>query len=671
VHRDPDRLRRPMRRRGSSWEEIDWETAFDEAGAAIQHVRRAHGDDAVALFAGNPVAHNYGSGFYAMGFLPQLLRTRARFSSQSIDNLPRMLVSRLLYGNQSVLPIPDVDRTQHFVCIGANPIVSNGSVMTAPGIGKRLEAMQKRGGKLVVIDPRRTETAKVADEHHFVRPGTDAALLLAMLHVIFAENLDRPIANQAGISALRELAARYSPQRVSGFVGMAEEEIRRVARDFGKAERAVIYGRVGVCIQEFGVLSTWLVDALDAVTGNLDRVGGAMFTTPAVDIHGIAIKGGQRGDFGRWKSRVRGLPEFNGELPVSALAEEIDVPEESAPPRDGLPKIRALVLSCGNPVLSSPNGARLDRALASLEAMVAIDFYLNETTRHAHWILPPTAALEHEHYDIAFHAVAVRNTVKWSPPLFSPSEGAKHDWQIYLGLMQRLAGPIAGRALAAAGNALTPERMIDALIRTGPRGDRYNPFSKGLNLKRIKDSVHGIDLGPLEPDRLSALLATDDGCVDLAPKILVDDVARLDRKMDEWARADAASLSLIGRREVRTCNSWMHNSRIMVKGRERCTLMMHPNDAKTRGLVDGARVRVTSRVGSIEVPLAVTDDVMPGVVSLPHGWGHGRDGVRLSIASAHAGASINDVTDEALVDEVIGTSSVNGVPVDVCAMPSD
>jgi anaerobic selenocysteine-containing dehydrogenase len=458
---------------------------------------------------------------------------------------------------------------------------------------------------------------------------------------------------------VRQIVAHYSPERVAGPTGIGANDVRRLAQQFAAAPSAAAYGRCGVSMQEFGALATWLIDVLNVLTGNLDRAGGAMFTTPAVDLATIAAFAGQRGSFGTYKSRVRGLPEFGGELPAAVMAEEMETPGEG--------QIRALITSAGNPVLSVPNGARLERALEQLELMVAVDIYVNETTRHANYILPPTFALEHEHYDIALHALSVRNTARWSPPLFAPAPDTRHDWEIFLELATRLDGDGAfsvavGAAERALGRRITPEAMINFALRTGPHGDKLIPLGKGLNLKRLKEAPHGIDLGPLEP-RLPGLLRTRGRTIRLAPPALTADVARLDARQNV-AHTDS-SLSLIGRRDLRSNNSWMHNSVRLVKGPVRCTLFMHPTDAAARGLSAGQTVTVRSRTGAVEAPLEITDEVMPGVVSLPHGWGHARQGVKLEVARRHAGVSANDVTDEGLIDELCGTARVNGVPVTV------
>ncbi len=668
VHHDPDRLQRPLKKVGDEFVEIGWDEAFDEIGARLREIRERHGADAIAHYVGNPIAHNYAAAIYAMGVFPAAVGTRARYSSQSTDNLPRMLVSWLLFGTQAALPIPDVDRTRHFLVIGANPLVSNGSLMSAPGMGRRLAELRARGGRLVVIDPRRSETAEVADEHCFIRPGGDAFFLLAFLHVLFSEGLTKPrhlSARTSGEETLRALAARFTPEKVAPETGITPDTVRRLAREFAAADAAVAYGRMGVSAQEFGALATWLIDVVNVVTGNLDRVGGAMFTTPAADLIGLADVARLRGHHGTYHSRVRGLPEWSDELPVAALAEEIDTPEDVAPKKPGgVPRIRALLTSSGNPVLSTPNGARLERAFASLELMVSIDIYRNETSRHAHYILPPTFALERDHYDIVLHAVGLRNAAKWSPAMVPRAPHQRHDWEIYRELSVRLAGgpvpravlgPLTKLALAAA----TPERILALLLRTGPYG-------KELGLDVVKRAKHGIDLGPLEAGRLTAILRTKSKKIRLAPPQLVADVERLAAKL---GRHRTRALTLIGRRELRSNNSWLHNSARLVKGRDRCTLRMHPTDAEGRGLASGAVVRVTSRVGRLEVPLEVTDEVMPGVVSLPHGYGHRRGaGVKLGVAVELGGVSANDLTDEKAIDTFAGTANLNGVEVDVTSI---
>lgn len=665
IHEDPDRLRTPVRRTASGWEPIPWDEAFDEVASRLNEIRDKHGRHAVGFYQGNPTVHNYGSLFFGQ-LLARTLRTKNQFSATSVDQLPHMLASLLMFGHQLMLPIPDIDRTDFFLVLGGNPLISNGSIMTAPDIKNRLKAIQSRGGKLVVIDPRRTETAEMADQHLFLRPGADAYLLAAMVHTFFEEKLVQPGRLDAfveGTSLLREAIAPFSPESCEKVTGLSAEVIRRLARDFARAKSAVCYGRVGLCTQEFGGVAAWLINVINILTGNFDREGGAMFTSPALDLVGATARLGMRGSFGRYRSRVRGLPEFGGELPVAALAEEILHP--------GAGQIRALVTSAGNPVLSTPNGAKLDAALQSLEFMVAIDIYINETTRHAHIILPPTFALEHDNYDAAFHVLAVRNTAKYSPALFERSPEARHDWEIFAALAARLGSPNGvvaqwiRRAKILLGERITPAYVLDLGLRLGPYGAGLNPLGSksGLSLQRLVEAPHGIDLGPLR-SVLPEKLHTPSKKVNLTPEVFSKDLTRLDAH-----RGSALSdeLLLIGRRELRTNNSWLHNSHRMIKGKPRCTLLMHPHDATQRALVDGQQVQVHSRVGSVDVPLRISDEVMPGVVSLPHGWGHNRKGAQLRVASGLPGVSINDVTDESRIDALSGVAVLNGTPVTVYA----
>lgn len=661
IHTDPDRIRHPMKRVGDRWERIGWAEAIALAVDGIRRVQRAHGNDAIAAYVGNPTVHSLGAMLFVGDFL-RALRTKNRYSATSVDQLPAHVAAMFMFGHALLIPIPDLDRTDHLLILGANPAVSNGSLMTAPGASERLKAIRARGGRVVVADPRRTETAALADAHHAIRPGTDALLLLAMLHVIFAEALATPGRLESttdGLDTLRDLAQRFPPERVADATGLDAPTIRTLAREFAAAPRAAAYGRVGVSMQEFGGLATWLITALNLVCGRVDAEGGVMFPTPAVDIRRADQKRDGRPRFGRWKSRVRGLPEFAGELPVAALAEEIETP--------GSGQVRGLVTHGGNPVLSTPDGGRLDRAIAGLEFFVAIDFYLNETTRHAHLILPPTSPLEREHYDLIFHGLAVRDTAKYSPPVFDKADDARHEWEIMNAITTRLSSGWRPRLRGALHDLFGPSWMLDYGLRRGPYGAGWRPRGPGLSLRALKASPHGVDLGALKPSLPSAL-RTKDRRIHAAPPAFVADVARLEAT---WLGASAPAgdaLLLIGRRTLRSSNSWMHNVERLVRGKERCTLLMHPRDASARGLVDGARVRVAGGVGAITVPLEVSDEMMPGVVSLPHGWGHGRPGTALRVAAAHRGASINDITDARRVDALTGNAAFSGEPVRVTAL---
>jgi anaerobic selenocysteine-containing dehydrogenase len=663
LHHDPDRLRSPMRRDGDRWQPIGWDEALDLVATKLREIRARYGADAVAVYQGNPSAHNLGLLTYGQLTL-RTLGTKNMYSATSLDQLPHMLAALVMFGNQLLMPVPDVDRTDLFICLGANPLASNGSIMTAPDIRGRLKAVRDRGGRVIVLDPRRTETADKADRHLFIRPGTDAVLLLAMIGVLFDEHLVRlgrlraqgpelergAFIPSRGLDELRVASAAWPVERAAQITGVAAADIRELARALATTERAVLYGRVGVCVQEFGGLAAWLCYAINALTGHLDEPGGLMFSTPAVDPVPLAKLIGLDGGFARWKSRVSGKPEFGGELPVSVLGEEILTP--------GPGQVRALVTSAGNPVLSAPGGPDLERALGTLDFMVSIDPYINETTRLSHVILPPTSPLERSHYDAALNAFAVRNVAKYSPALFERPAGERHDWEIMAGLLARLRLAVASRVAERLMSKLGPEAIVELALRTGPHGLRRG--RDGLSLAKLRATPHGIDLGPLE-SRLPGRLCTSDKKLHLAPKIYLDDLARLARR---FAQADAG-LVMIGRRHLRSNNSWMHNSERLVKGPPRCTLMIHPDDAAKRGLVDGGQARVATARGAIELPVEVTDAMMPGVVSVPHGWGHGRRGVQLRVAQRVPGVSVNDVIDPARIDELSGTSALTGQPVEV------
>jgi len=647
LHDDPDRIRAPMIRTGSSWREVSWEDALDRAAAGLRRIRTRHGRDAVAMYYGNPVAHNLGLLTHTPAFA-RALRTRNIYSASSADQLPQMLAALRMFGHLALIPVPDLDRTDLLLVFGANPLVSNGSLMTAPNVKSRLRAIRDRGGRLVVVDPRRTETAESADEHVAIRPGTDALLLAAMVHVVFAEGLTRlgRFAGQAkNVAALADLVRELSPERVARRTGVSAATTRRLAAEFARTPRAACYGRVGLCTQRHGTLAAWLAQALNLVTGHLDEVGGMMLTTPAVDVVKVLSKVGMRGTYDRWRSRVRNLPEFGGDVPVATLADEIEC--------EGHGRVRALVTVAGNPVLSAPNGRRLERAVGTLEHVVSIDCYLNETTRHAHVLLPPASLLSRGHYDLALYAFSVRNVAKYTAPVIPRQPSERLDWEILGELGARVFAPRPLRWLAVrAARQLEPERIVDALLRIGPHR---------LTLAKLRESPHGVDLGALEPGRFAAQIATADRTADLAPEDFIREARQ--QLFDQADREPADGLVLIGRRQLRSNNSWMHNARRLVKGRRRCTLLVHPADARSRQLADGDQARLESDVGSIEVEVEVTDTMLPGVVSLPHGWGHDREGTRLGVARAHSGVSVNDVTSDGYLDGLSGTAAFNGLNV--------
>ena len=641
IQDDPDRLRQPHRRVGDQWQAISWEQAFALAADRLWSIQQAHGRNAVAVYQGNPSVHNYGLMTHSNYFLG-LLKTRNRFSATSVDQLPQHLTSYLMYGHGLLLPVPDIDHTDFMLILGGNPLASNGSIMTVPDVEKRLKALKASGGQLVVVDPRRSETAAMADRHLFIRPGGDAALLSGLLNTLFDEGLARgshlPV---NGLEQVQAAIAPFSAEAMSALCGIDAACIRQLARDFAAADKAVCYGRMGVSTQAFGTLCHWLVQVINLVTGNLDREGGALCTEPAVDL--VASTSG--GHFNAWQSRVSGLPEYAGELPVAALAEEM------LTPGDG--QVRALVTVAGNPVLSTPNGRQLDVALQGLEFMLSIDLYINETTRHADLILPSTSALENDHYDSTFNLLAVRNVTRFNRAILAKPQGALHDWEIFVGLAQAFAQR-AGLELKP---TLAPAQMIDLALRKGRYGEES---AWKLSLQALDEHPHGLDLGPLGAN-LGARLATASKAVEAAPQAVLDDL----RRLREQSPPGPGELLLIGRRHVRSNNSWMHNFHRLVKGKPRHQLLMHPQDLLQRQLEDGQRVRIRSRTGSLEVEVQACEDMMPGVVSLPHGFGHGRQGVHMQIAQAQPGVSANDLTDECLRDAVSGNAALNGVPVQV------
>ncbi len=689
LHRDPDRLRAPLVRRGTDleqarWEEVSWEDAFAEVERLLVPVMERHGRDAVAFYLGNPNSHNL-AGLLYVGPLIKAVGTRNVFTASTVDQMPKHVSSGLMFGDPAAIPIPDLDRTDLLILLGANPWESNGSLCTAPDFPGRIKALQARGGRFVVVDPRRTRTAQHADEYLPIRPGSDAHLLLGMIHVLCEEGLVKPGRLEpwlAGVEQVRELARPFHPEAVADATGVPAETVRRLARELAKTERAVVYGRIGTHTVEFGTLAAWAVDVLNALTGHLDALGGAMWPLPA---HARAREVGPGRGFaiGRYKSRVKGYPEVRSEFPVATLADELETP--------GPGQVRALITVAGNPVLSTPDSARLDRALRGLDCLISIDPYLNETTRHAHVILPPPSVFEKSHYDLAFYGLAVRNVAKWSAPILPRSGPSEADILAKIALIAGGRGANAApsevhrliehgslsRAIAGA-RALadqTPEglasqleaeepvdRLVEVMIRTGAYGDQFGARPDGLTFAKLRAALHGIDLGPLEP-RLPALLATPSGKIELAPPSIVADMARL-RAALERARPEH-ELLLVGRRELRSNNSWMHNLVPLVKGPERCTLHMHPEDAARRGIAHGAQARIEGRVGAQVARVHVTEDVMPGVVCLPHGGGHSTPGARLAVAAERPGVNSNVLTDGTRLDPLSGNAVLNAIPVSV------
>lgn len=637
LENDPDRLRRPQKRIGNEWHEIAWETAYAEIAARVAAIRAKGGETAVYL--GNPTAHNY-SISPQFPALKKALGTKTVFSASSVDQVPHQLVQLLMFGHNALFPIPDIDNTQHMVIIGGNPIASNGSVWTVPDVKKRIQALQARGGTLTVIDPRRTETAVLADAHHFIRPGADPALLVALLLALDEARLVNPgrlLPMLTGWDAAWSALRRFDIATLSAACGIDAAAIHALAAKLGSGAPAVVYGRIGVSTAEFGTLNHWLITLLNIATGNLDRVGGSMFSSPAVDIVGQTGSGTR----GRFHSRVSGHPELLGEFPAIALAEEIATPGEG--------RVKALFTIAGNPVLSVPDGGALDAALDTLDLMVSIDMYVTATSAHADYILPPCGPMEKDHYPLFLAPIATRNFAKYSQPVFDRTPGTRSDWEIVAELARAIAGA-TGQTLP---NIVTPRDTLDRMLRNSPRR---------LSLADIEAHPHGLDLGPLEP-RLPDRLQTPDKTINCAP---VDLIADLDVRFAQWLEAAPSDgLVLVGRRHVRNNNSWLGNSRRLAKGPARCTLMIAPADAAARKIEDGDLVAITSGAGRVEIAAEVTDAMMPGVVSLPHGFGHARPGVRLGVARERPGVSHNDLTSRTRIDPLSGNAALVGTPVTV------
>jgi anaerobic selenocysteine-containing dehydrogenase len=668
LYNDPDRLRAPMRRTpAGDFEPIGWDEAFELTARKLREIRAQYGGNAIGLYMGNPMVHNHGA-LVLRQALMNALGTRNCTSSGSQDTSVRFAVSWYLYGNSLAIPIPDVDRTHYLFMLGANPRVSQGSFMTAPDIRGRLQAIRRRGGRVVVVDPRRTETARDADEHVAILPGGDAALLLSMVQVLLsAGRVDRARLEQlaSGWQAIESRLAAFEPERASGITGLEAATIRRLAHEFADAPTSVAYSRVGVCNTAYGTAASLATDLLNLAAGRLGAVGGAMFPTPAFDPTPIVKYTGADGH-DRWRSRVRGLSETLGDLPAATMAEEIETP--------GAGQVRAMVVFAGNPVLSVPNGRRLSAALEKLDFMVAIDLYVNETTRHADVILPPAWSLCDDHVDLIMSGFAVRNVVRWSPPVLDRPSGEQSDWQILWELIYRLGGgPVGLKAvdwLYRLGRKLgfrwRPDSTVDLLLRLGPYGDRFLPWSKGLNLKKLKAATHGIDLGPLV-EGIAHRVVHRDGRAHLDAPVLLGAIDELIRALAVPSGGGDNELLLIGRRELRSNNSWMHNVPELVSGHARCVLLVHPDDAAARAIGDGETAILESRVHSGEVPVKLSDEMRPGVVCLPHGWGHAESARWQRTAGRQPGVSFNDWTDDASVESVVGQSILNGVRVRLSA----
>ncbi|GAA3397323.1 molybdopterin oxidoreductase family protein [Streptomyces roseoviridis] len=682
VDADPDRLTSPLVRENGVLREAGWDEAFDRIAARMRPLIEEHGPNAVGVVLGNPNVHTVAGALYPP-LLIGALGTRNLFTASTVDQMPKHVSSGLLFGDAFAIPVPDLDRTDHLLMLGANPLDSNGSLCTAPDFPGRLKELRRRGGTLTVVDPRRTRTARLADRHLALRPGTDALFLAALVHTLFAEDLTdlgHLAAHVEGVDEVRRAVEDFSPEAVAAPCDLDAEAIRTTARELAAAPTAAVYGRMGSSTVAYGTLGNWLVDVLNVLTGNLDRPGGALFPLSATAPAPRPAGPGKGFALGRWTSRVSGHPEAKGELPLAALAEEIDTPGEG--------RIRALITIAANPVLSAPDGRRLDAALASLDFMVAVDPYLGETARHADVVLPPPPPSQSAHFDFAFNGFAVRNQVRHTPPAVPLGDGRMDECEIHARLILAVSGmhgappeavdalavdstlakavtqehsPVYGedpRAVAARLTGATgPERRLDLMLRLGPYGR-----SHGLTLDSLRAAPHGIDLGPLRP-RLPGLLKTRSGRIELLPAPIAADLPRLRAALGSVP--DPGTLQLVGRRHLRSNNSWLHNVPALTGGSNRCTLQIHPEDAARLGLEAGALARVKGEGGELEAEVEITDTVRPGVVSLPHGWGHDRPGTRLGVASRRPGVNVNQLLDGSRLDPLSGTAVLNGFPVHV------
>ncbi|MCU1466685.1 MAG: molybdopterin dinucleotide-binding protein [Actinomycetia bacterium] len=681
LHHDPDRLRTPMLRQpDGTFRAATWDEAFARCGELLLPVIAEHGIEAVTAYVGNPLAHAFSLSRY-IGILIGMSGIPMIYSPGTVDQWPKNVSSHLMYGAMWSIPVPDVRRTDLLVAMGANPHASQGSLLACPDLMGEIDAIQERGGEVIVIDPRRTGTADRAGEWLPITPGTDAALLLAVVHVLFADDLvDLGTVSELieGVEKLRDLVEEWTPERVAATTGITAERTRRLAHQLAETERGVLYGRIGLCNQEFGTLASWLVDVVNILTRHFDVPGGLMFPRPAAwPLTVLPMPGLENGapNFGRWRSRVRGAPEVLGHVPASCLAEEIATP--------GAGQIRALFTVAGNPVLATPGGDRLDEALDGLACMISVDNWINETTRHADVILPGMSALEQAHHDDLIWQFAVGSGAKYSAPIFPPTDGRPHEWEILIRLAGLCLGQpmrevdvaaiddgffdvladvhgLDGPTLRAGYDEGGPERLLDLTLRTGPFGDRYGEHPDGINLDKVKAAPHGIDLGP-NVSRLVEVLQTPDKKVVLTPDYIVADIPRLASRLDR----PADDLVLISRRHLRSNNSWMHNVAVLVKGKDRCTLLIHPDDAQRFGLNDGDHAKVSSEAGALVVPIEVTDAIKRGVVSLPHGWGHDKAGTQMAVANEHPGVNTNVLSPGGFVDVLSGNAAVNGIPVSV------
>ena len=683
FHEDPDRLRQPLVRRDGELVAASWDEAFEAIAAGLLPVLDRDERDGGAIYLGNPVVHSVDMLLYSRA-VTVALGSRKVFSASTVDQRPREVASGLIYGHSATIPVPDVDRTDALLMLGANPLVSNGSLATAPDWPGRIDALIERGGAFIVIDPARTKTAAKATTHLAPVPGTDALLLAAIATELLATSTHRPVAeDRHTLESVATALEAFTPETVAEASGLAASDIRAVVAQLVAAERPCVYGRIGTTVTPFGTTTSWLVDIVNGLLGSLDAPGGAMFPCNPAGSKNTRGKGphGPSQSLGRRRTAVSGLPIELGEHPVAALAEEI----ESG-------NITALVTVAGNPVLSCPDSDRLDAALGGLGFMVSVDCYLNETTRHADVILPPPSHLQKSHYDIAFANLAIRNVANYSSPVLPLDDGGLAEWDV----LARFASVLGGGGWAATDSALVdqqlfdqvvqgalsseaapagldketitdavkhhsgPERLLDVMLRSGPFGDWFGT-TDGLTLDQLILTPHGVDLGELMP-RLPGALLTPSGRPEFAHPDLIGDIDRLATLL---APVDGSDFRMINRRTLRSNNSWMHNLEILVKGKPRCTMQIHPDDAARLGLEDGDLARVASRVGEVQIPVEIDDTIRTGVVSIPHGWGHNLSGTSMQVAGQNAGVNVNVLTPSDVVDPLSGTSQLTGFVVSV------
>jgi len=679
LHEDPDRLRTPLIKRDGKFVPASWDEAFAEIEKRLLPIHRERGADAVALTIGNPAAHKVS----LLAYTPRLVKalgSRNVFSASTLDQMPKQLSAGLMFGHWLSIPLPDIERCDYLLILGGNPMVSNGSLWTVPDYRGKAKAMRSRGGRIVVVDPRRSETAAAADEHLPIRPGGDALLLAGIAHTLFDEGLvklGRLAEHVNGLDEARAAVLPFPPEVTAAGCGIPAETQRRIARELAAAPRAAVYGRIGTCTTRFGTVNSWLVDLINVLTGNLDREGGAMFAKAAAFAPNTQGQPGSGKGIttGRRKSRVSGAPEVFGELPITVMAEEMQTPGEG--------QVKALITIASNPVLSAPNGPRIAQALQGLDFMLSLDIYVNETSRHADVILPGLSPLEDLHFDVAFPQLSHRNHARFSGPVFDAPAGTPQEWQTILRLgallegrglgvdvaqldneaiasdVRRFAGDNTPAILSALHPWRGPERLIDLQLRVGPYGDQFGRQPDGLNLAKVKAASTveggGVDLGALTP-RIPEVLRTPSGKIELAPSSILADLAAVKAE-------PAPAFSLIGRRDTRSGNSWMHNLPVLAKGPERCTLLVNPADADRLGLAEFAKVR--SAVGELVARVERSADMSPGVVSLPHGWGHDLDGVQLAVARERPGVNMNALLDDSARDPLSGNAVLSGVAVEI------